>query len=67
MALSTIEAEYIAAYATSGKVVWLWNMLEGLFDLQLEATCIYCDNQSCIKISKNLVFHDKYKHIEIRY
>ena len=42
-------------------------MLSGLFDLQLEATCIYCDNQSCIKLSENLVFHDKSKHIEIKY
>eukprot|EP01018_Ginkgo_biloba_P017975 Gb_10802 [translate_table: standard] len=28
---------------------------------------IYCDNQSCIKLSKNPVFHDRSKHIEIRY
>ena len=28
---------------------------------------IHCDNQSCIKLSKNLVFHDKSKHIEIKY
>ena len=42
-------------------------MLSGLFDLEMDATCIYCDNQSCIKLSKNLVFHDKSKHIEIKY
>jgi hypothetical protein len=28
---------------------------------------IYCDNQSCIKLSKNPVFHNRSKHIEIRY
>jgi ATP sulfurylase len=28
---------------------------------------IYCDNQSCIKLSHNQVFHDKSKHIEIKY
>ena len=28
---------------------------------------IYCDNQNCIKLSENLVFHDKSKHIEIKY
>ena len=28
---------------------------------------IYCDNQSCIQLSKNPVFHDRSKHIEIRY
>ncbi len=33
----------------------------------LEATVILCNNQNCIKMTKNLVFHDKSKHIEIRY
>jgi hypothetical protein len=28
---------------------------------------IYCDNQSCVKLSENPVFHDKSKHIEIKY
>ena len=42
--------------------------MSNLFDLQLDATCIlYCDNQSCVKLSENLVFHDKSKHIEIKY
>ena len=28
---------------------------------------IHCDNQSCVQMSVNPVFHDKSKHIEIRY
>ena len=28
---------------------------------------IYYDNQSCIQLSENPVFHDRSKHIEIRY
>jgi hypothetical protein len=28
---------------------------------------ILCDNQSCIKMMENPLFHDKSKHIEIRY
>ena len=32
----------------------------------MEATNILCDNQSCIKLSENLVFHDWSKHIDIR-
>jgi hypothetical protein len=47
--------------------VWLINLLEVLFDLVLETTCISCDNQICMKLSENLVFHDKSKHIEIKY
>ena len=26
---------------------------------------VYCDNHSCIKLSENLVFHDRSKHIDI--
>jgi len=33
----------------------------------MEATNIYCDNQSCIKLSENPMFHDRLKHIDIRY
>jgi hypothetical protein len=35
--------------------------------VQLRPTLIYCDNQSCIKLSENPVFHDRSKHIEIHY
>ena len=42
-------------------------LLSGLFDLQLDDTCIYCDNQSCVKLLENPVFHDKSKHFEIKY
>ena len=67
VALSTAEAEYVAACSASCEAVWLRKLLSDLFDLQLDATCIYCDNQSCVKLSKNPVFHDKLKHIEIKY
>jgi hypothetical protein len=33
----------------------------------MEATTILCDNQSCIKMIENPVFHDRSKHIEIHY
>jgi hypothetical protein len=49
------------------KAVWLRKLLAGLFDLELEPTLIYCDNQSCVKLSENPDFHDKSKHIEIKY
>ena len=32
----------------------------------MEPTSVYCDNQSCIKLSENLVFHDRSKRIDIR-
>jgi hypothetical protein len=67
IALSTAEAEYIAACSASCEAIWLRKLLTGLFDLEMEATTILCDNQSCIKMTENPVFHDRSKHIEIRY
>ena len=67
MALSTAEAEYVASCSASCEVVWLRKLLSNLFDLQLDANCIYCDNQNCVKLSENTVFHDKSKHIKIKY
>ena len=67
MALSTAEAEYVTSCSGSCEVVWMRKLLSDLFDLQLDATCIYCDNQSCVNLSENLVFHDKSKHIKIKY
>jgi hypothetical protein len=61
------ETEYIVACSANCEGIWLRKLLTGLFDLEMEATVILCDNQSCIKMTENHVFHDKSKHIEIRY
>jgi hypothetical protein len=67
IALSTTEAEYIVACSASCEAIWLRKLLIGLFDMEMEATMILCDNQSYIKMTENHVFHDKLKHIEIWY
>ena len=67
VALSTTEEKYVASCSASCEAVWLPKLLSNLFGLQLDATCIYCNNQSCVKFSDNLVFHDKSKHIDIKY
>jgi hypothetical protein len=67
IALSTVEVEYIVACSACCEAIWLRMLLTDLFDLDMEATMILCDNQSCIKMMENLVFHDELKHIEIWY
>ena len=67
VALSTAEAEYVVACSTNCETVWIRKLLSDIFDLYMDATCIHCVNQSCVKLSENLVFHDKSKHIEINY
>jgi hypothetical protein len=65
VALSSVEAEYMVASLVACEAIWLRKLLIGLFGYELDATVIHCDNQSCIKLSENPMFHDKSKHIEI--
>lgn len=65
VALSSTEAEYIASSLGAKEVVWLRTLLFDLFKKSLKPTIIYCDNQSCIKLLVNPVFHNRFKHIEI--
>ncbi|GJV40833.1 hypothetical protein Tco_1419273 [Tanacetum coccineum] len=66
VANSTTEAEYVVAANCCGQVLWIQNqMLDYGFNFM--NTKIYIDNESTICIVKNLVFHSKTKHIEIRH
>eukprot|EP00253_Pinus_taeda_P032308 PITA_32308 len=65
--LSSAEAKFMAASQAACEVIWMRKIPVGLFDQRMDPTVIYCDNQSCIKLSKNPVFHDRSKHIDIRY
>ncbi|KAH9726202.1 hypothetical protein KPL70_008169 [Citrus sinensis] len=67
VALSSAEAEYIAATESVCEAVWLRRILKDLQFNQDAATTIYCDNMSAIALTKNPVFHAKSKHIELRY
>ena len=67
VALSSTEAEHVAASMGTREVVWLRKLLFGLFGKPLNPTIIHYDNQSCIKLSTNPVFHNRSKHIEIPY
>eukprot|EP00253_Pinus_taeda_P035842 PITA_35842 len=67
IALSTAEAEYVAAASCCTQLLW---MMQTLQDYQITCTppiSILCDNTSAINISKNPVMHSKTKHIPIKY
>jgi hypothetical protein len=67
IAQSTTEVEYIATDNAGRKAVRLKKLVFGLFGEKLETTIIHCDNRSCIKLTKNLVFHDRSKNIDMKY
>ncbi|CAM8988876.1 unnamed protein product [Rhodiola kirilowii] len=66
IALSTAEAEYIAAAACCAQLLWIKQQLSD-YGVHLECVSILCDNTSAINISKNPVQFSRTKHIEIRY
>ena len=55
----------MAASSAAREAVWLRKLFAGLFGQIPETTVIHSDNNSCVQMSVNHVFHDKSKHIEI--
>lgn len=49
----------MAASLVSCEAIWPHKMLIRIFGQELDPTVIYYDNQSCIKLSENRVFHDR--------
>jgi hypothetical protein len=67
VALSTTEAKYPALSVAVREAMWLRKLLTDLFNHDVDSTIIHYDNQSCVKLSKNPMFCDKSKHVEIKY
>lgn len=67
VALSSTEAEYVAATAAACQAIWLRRVLSDLGESQKEATNILCDNKSAVMLAKNPVHHSRTKHIEIKH
>ena len=66
VALSTAEAEYVAAGSCCTQILWMKQTLED-YDLRYDHIPIRCDNTSAINLTKNPIQHSRTKHIEIRH
>jgi len=67
VALSSCEAEYIAATTAACQGVWLARLLAEFKGEKSRAITLKIDNKSVIQLSKNPIFHDRSKHIDVRY
>ncbi|GKE14929.1 retrovirus-related pol polyprotein from transposon TNT 1-94 [Tanacetum coccineum] len=67
VALSSTEAEYVAATSSACQAVWLRRILCDLSEEQVEATDIFCDNQSAVMLARNPIYHGRTKHVEIKH
>jgi hypothetical protein len=67
VALSTTEAEYMAASHCTREAIWLRQLLDDMRCKYDEGTLIMCDNQGAIALAKNPVYHARTKHIEVQH
>ena len=67
VALSSCDAEYIAATSATCQGVWLNRLITELKGVAERPMKLLVDNQSAIILSKNPVHHNRTKHIDTRY
>ncbi|WVZ71421.1 hypothetical protein U9M48_020011 [Paspalum notatum var. saurae] len=66
IALSTIEADFIALCDTCKEAIWL----KGFYiEFSGDTSCIklFCDSQSAIHLTKDQMFYERTKHIDVKY
>lgn len=62
---SSVKVEYCALAHASCEIIWLITLLK---DFNVVHTCpalLYCDSQSVIHLTKNPIFHERTKHVEL--
>jgi hypothetical protein len=66
VALSTVEAEYVAAGQCYAQLLWMRQTLRD-FGYNLSKVPLLCDNESAILMADNPIEHSRTKHIDIRH
>ncbi|XP_070025690.1 secreted RxLR effector protein 161-like [Nicotiana sylvestris] len=66
VALSTTEAEYVAATSCCAQLLWIKQQLED-FGVLTESVPLLYDNTSDLNMAKNPVQHKRTKHIDVRH
>ncbi|KAG8486720.1 hypothetical protein CXB51_020276 [Gossypium anomalum] len=66
VALSITEAEYMAITEACKEAIWLKELFSELNE-DLQISTVFCDSQSVIFLTKDQMFHERTKHIDVRY
>ncbi|KAK9059981.1 hypothetical protein SSX86_020685 [Deinandra increscens subsp. villosa] len=67
VALSSCEAEFMAATYAACQALWLSRLLEEITGLEQKKVQLFVDNKSAIALMRNSVFHGRSKHIHLRF
>jgi hypothetical protein len=63
--MSSCEAEYITATTAATQVIWMARLLNELLGRELEVVELKVDSKSALVLARNLVFHERSKHIDL--
>ncbi|KAG8486248.1 hypothetical protein CXB51_019547 [Gossypium anomalum] len=66
VALSATEAEYMVITEACKEAIWLKGLFSELNE-DLQISTVFCDSQSAIFLTKDQMFHERTKHIDVRY
>jgi len=67
VALSSCEAEFMAATSAARQALWLRNLLSEITEERPRAVTLYVDNNSARALMNNPMFHGRSKYIDIKY
>jgi hypothetical protein len=67
VAQSSCVAEYIAATTAATQAIWMARLLGELLGREPEVVDLKVDSKSTLELPRNPVFHERNKHIDLRY
>jgi hypothetical protein len=67
VALSSCEAEYIAATSVATQTLWLARLLSELLGQKTETVELKVYSKYALTLAKNPIFYERSKHIRIKY
>jgi hypothetical protein len=67
VALSSCEAEYIAATTAATQAIWMARLLGELLGKEQKVVELKVDNKSALALARNPVFHERSKYIDLRF
>jgi hypothetical protein len=67
VALSTTEAEFVAATSAGQEILWLRNLFTELGYNFPSPSTLHIDNQSALSVAKNPEHHGRMKHLDLRF
>lgn len=66
MALLIKKVKYIVVVEAVKKALWI-KVIASKLSLKQESICIYCYKYNAIQLSKNHVYHERTKHIDVKF